>query len=143
MSFDWMSRLVCPATGEALLLRTGDGGEAVLEAPSSRLRYPMAQGGFAVIPGGHPIPTEASVLAGNAAFDLASSLTERDLLICLISGGGSALMTSPQRGLQLADLQSLTKSLLAYGARAAEIGHPERDEADALLHHASVTHRPR
>lgn len=77
--------------------------------------------GFTVSPGGHPVPTEASVHAGNAAFDLASSLTERDLLICLISGGGSALMTSPQHGLHLADLQTLTKLLLACGARVDEI----------------------
>ncbi|MEY2817858.1 MAG: hypothetical protein RL275_1321, partial [Chloroflexota bacterium] len=76
--------------------------------------------GFTVLPGGHPVPTEASVRAGNAAFDLASSLT-RDLLICLISGGGSALMTSPQYGLHLADLQTLTKLLLACGARVDEI----------------------
>ncbi|MBI2333473.1 MAG: glycerate kinase [Chloroflexi bacterium] len=77
--------------------------------------------GFDVSPGGHPVPTEASVIAGNKAFDLASNLTERDLLICLISGGGSALMTSPHHGLQLADLQTLTKLLLACGARVDEI----------------------
>ncbi len=77
--------------------------------------------GFEVCAGGHPIPTHASVIAGNKAFDLVSSLTERDLLICLISGGGSALMTSPQHGLDLADLQTLTKLLLACGARVDEI----------------------
>ena len=76
---------------------------------------------FTVSPGGHPVPSEASVRAGNAAFNLASSLTERDLLICLISGGGSALMASPRHGLQLADLQTLTKLLLACGARVDEI----------------------
>lgn len=77
--------------------------------------------GFDVSPGGHPIPTEASVIAGDKAFAFASSLTEHDLLICLISGGGSALMTSPQYGLSLADLQTLTKLLLACGARVDEI----------------------
>ncbi|MCB0103173.1 MAG: glycerate kinase [Anaerolineales bacterium] len=77
--------------------------------------------GFTVSPGGHPVPTAASIHAGNSAFDLASTLTEKDLLICLISGGGSALMTSPQRGLQLEDLQALTKLLLACGARVDEI----------------------
>lgn len=83
--------------------------------------FPSPASGFTVLPGGHPVPAEASVQAGNAAFGLASSLTERDLLICLISGGGSALMTSPQYGLQLADLQTLTKLLLACGARVDEI----------------------
>lgn len=77
--------------------------------------------GFTILPGGHPVPTEASVFAGNAAFNLASSLTERDLLICLISGGGSALMTSPNSDLRLEDLQSLTRLLLSCGARVDEI----------------------
>ena len=86
-----------------------------------KVAFDSPASGFTVSPGGHPVPTEASVLAGNTAFDLASSLTERDLLICLISGGGSALMTSPQHGLQLKDLQSLTRSLLACGARVDEI----------------------
>ena len=86
-----------------------------------KVTFDSPASGFTVSPGGHPVPTEASVLAGNTAFDLTSSLTERDLLICLISGGGSALMTSPQHGLQLKDLQSLTRSLLACGARVDEI----------------------
>ena len=86
-----------------------------------KVAFDSPASGFTVSPGGHPVPTEASVLAGNAAFDLASSLTERDLLICLISGGGSALMTSPQHGLDLADLQTLTRLLLACGARVDEI----------------------
>lgn len=77
--------------------------------------------GFTVSPGGHPVPTEASVIAGNKALDLAASLTDRDLLICLISGGGSSLMAFPQHGLQLEDLQTLTKVLLACGARVDEI----------------------
>ncbi|MBK7450449.1 MAG: glycerate kinase [Anaerolineales bacterium] len=77
--------------------------------------------GYEVYAGGHPVPTQNSVTAGNKAHALASSLTERDLLICLISGGGSALMTSPQPGSQLEDLQVLTKLLLACGARVDEI----------------------
>lgn len=86
-----------------------------------KVTFDSPASGFTVSPGGHPVPTEASVMAGDKAFDLASSLTERDLLICLISGGGSALMTSPHRGLHLADLQTLTKLLLACGARVDEI----------------------
>lgn len=86
-----------------------------------KLTFDSPASGFTIRAGGHPIPTEASVHAGKAAFDLASSLTEKDFLICLISGGGSALMTSPQPGLQLADLQTLTKLLLACGARVDEI----------------------
>ncbi|NWF64862.1 MAG: glycerate kinase [Chloroflexi bacterium] len=86
-----------------------------------KLTFDSPASGFTVLPGGHPVPTEASVKAGNTALNLASSLTERDLLVCLISGGGSALMASPQHGLDLADLQTLTKLLLACGARVDEI----------------------
>lgn len=72
-------------------------------------------------PGGHPIPNENSLLAGQKARALASGLTEHDLLICLISGGGSALMSAPRPGISLDDLQRLTASLLACGARIDEI----------------------
>lgn len=72
-------------------------------------------------PGGHPLPNENSLLAGQQARALAAGLTERDLLICLLSGGGSALMSAPRAGITLDDLQRLTASLLACGARIDEI----------------------
>jgi hydroxypyruvate reductase len=53
--------------------------------------------------------------------DLLSQVTERDLVIAVISGGGSALMTLPAPGLALADLQSLTGALLRCGATINEI----------------------
>lgn len=78
-------------------------------------------GGFNLQPGGHPIPDENSLKAGQKAFDLANSLCENDILICLLSGGGSALMTLPHPGISLDDLRALTYSLLACGARVDEI----------------------
>ncbi len=72
-----------------------------------------------VIEGDHPIPGSSSLAAGNAALKFLSQLTLDDLLVCLISGGGSALMTAPR--IPLADLQSLTSALLACGARIDEI----------------------
>lgn len=72
-----------------------------------------------VIEGDHPVPGEASIEAGKAAMEFVSQLTPDDLLVCLISGGGSALMTVPC--VPLADLQSLTFELLACGARIDEI----------------------
>ena len=77
--------------------------------------------GFDLQPGGHPIPDENSLLAGHKAFELVQDLTARDLLLCLISGGGSALMTLPHPGISLDDLRALTSSLLACGARVDEI----------------------
>jgi hydroxypyruvate reductase len=52
---------------------------------------------------------------------LSCGLSEDDLLVCLISGGGSALMTAPPAGVSLADLQALTGLLLRCGARIDEI----------------------
>ncbi|MDP1779818.1 MAG: DUF4147 domain-containing protein, partial [Anaerolineales bacterium] len=72
-----------------------------------------------VIEGNHPIPGEASLQAGIAATKFLSQLTQDDLLVCLISGGGSALMTAPR--IPIADLQMLTSGLLACGARIEEI----------------------
>ena len=72
-----------------------------------------------VIEGNHPIPGSASLQAGNAAIKFLAQITQDDLLICLISGGGSALMTAPRVSLE--DLQTLTSALLACGARIDEI----------------------
>lgn len=72
-----------------------------------------------VIEGNHPIPGRDSLRAGKAAMEFLSQLTRDDLLVCLISGGGSALMTAPL--IPLDDLQTLTSALLASGAPIEEI----------------------
>jgi len=74
-----------------------------------------------VIEAGHPIPDERSFAAGQAALNFVSHLDEDDLLICLISGGGSALVTAPKEGITLADIQSRTAELLASGATINKI----------------------
>ncbi len=77
--------------------------------------------GFEVVVGGHPVPNEGSLQAGQKALALANGLTAQDLFLCLISGGGSALMAAPRPGLSLPHLQALTAALLASGARIDEI----------------------
>lgn len=72
-----------------------------------------------VMEGGHPIPDARSVDAGEKVLEFVSSLDEDDTLVCLISGGGSALVTAPT--VPLEDLQALTSLLLASGARVDEI----------------------
>jgi glycerate 2-kinase len=72
-----------------------------------------------VIEGDHPIPGDSSLKAGKLAVEFLSQLTKDDLLVCLISGGGSALMTVPL--IPLDDLQALTSALLKKGARIDEI----------------------
>jgi glycerate 2-kinase len=74
---------------------------------------------FAIIEGGHPVPDARSLEAGERVLEFVSSLKEEDMLVCLISGGGSALVTAPY--VPLKDLQTLTSLLLASGARIDEI----------------------
>lgn len=74
-----------------------------------------------VIEAGHPNPDEASQKAAARVLEMARGLTADDLLLCLISGGGSALMALPAPGLTLADKQAMTKALLKSGATISEI----------------------
>ncbi len=76
---------------------------------------------FSILAGGHPVPDERSLAAGTKIRELLTGLAAADLVICLISGGGSALVASPADGVTLSDLQSLTAYLLACGARIDEI----------------------
>lgn len=74
-----------------------------------------------VIEGGHPLPDERSLLAGRRVIEWVRALQENDTLICLISGGGSALVSAPWPGISLDDLRALTTLLLSCGARIDEI----------------------
>lgn len=74
-----------------------------------------------IIEAGHPIPDQRGVAGTHQIIELLGETTHDDLVICVISGGGSALMVSPGVGVNLNDLQSLTKELLASGATINEI----------------------
>lgn len=74
-----------------------------------------------LIEAGHPLPNENSLIAGEEIFKLASSAVENDLVITLISGGGSALMELLPDGILLNDYRKLTDLLLKSGADIAEI----------------------
>ncbi len=70
---------------------------------------------------GHPVPDEDSLRGAQAILELARQATARDLVICLVSGGGSALLTYPVPELGLAGLQQLTDRLLRSGAVIGEM----------------------
>ena len=72
-------------------------------------------------PASHPIPDEAGVRGVNAMMQMASGLNKSDLVICLISGGGSSLMPLPAEGVDLKDIQSTTNLLLKAGATINEL----------------------
>lgn len=74
-----------------------------------------------LVEAGHPLPTEASVRGAGEMMDLVGGLGHRDLVICLLSGGGSALVTLPAEGISLEDLRETTQLLLKSGAAIHEM----------------------
>ena len=116
------------------LLAVGKAAEAMAQAAADLLgdaiqaglvitKHPSAARlpGWTVLQGGHPVPDESSLRAGRAALDFVGQLGARDLLLVLLSGGGSALMTQPRGAVTLTDWQAVTRALLACGARIDEI----------------------
>ncbi|MGH7902238.1 MAG: glycerate kinase type-2 family protein, partial [Thermodesulfobacteriota bacterium] len=70
---------------------------------------------------GHPIPDEAGLKGTKEIIQLLQQTGEKDLVFCLISGGGSALLPCPAEGIALDDKQQLTKALMGCGATIHEI----------------------
>jgi len=70
---------------------------------------------------GHPVPDDAGIAGAQAVLDQVHGLGPDDLVLVLISGGGSALTPAPVAGITLAEKQALTKSLLACGADIREM----------------------
>lgn len=70
---------------------------------------------------GHPVPDEAGLKGTNQIIQLLQQTGKKDLIICLISGGGSALLPCPAQGLVLENKQQVTKHLLEIGANIHEI----------------------
>jgi len=74
----------------------------------------------------HPVPDQAGVEASRKILETVSNLTPDDLVICLISGGGSALFVQPPEGVSLEEKQALTRDLLACGAPIDKINTVRR-----------------
>jgi hydroxypyruvate reductase len=74
-----------------------------------------------VVEAAHPVPDAAGLVAAQRILALTEGLKEDDLVLCLISGGGSSLLTLPAEGLALADKQRINKALLESGAGIGEM----------------------
>ena len=74
-----------------------------------------------VVEAAHPVPDAAGLAASERMLAMVQGLTENDLVLCLISGGGSALLTLPAAGLTLADKQRINQGLLKSGANITEM----------------------
>jgi len=70
---------------------------------------------------GHPVPDEAGIRGADRMIQLLKGTGEKDLVLFLVSGGGSALLPCPAEGLTLGDKQKVTQLLLACGATIHEI----------------------
>jgi len=70
---------------------------------------------------GHPVPDEAGLAGARHITAMLEATGEKDLVLCLLSGGGSALLPLPAAGLSLADKQEMTRLLLESGATIQEI----------------------
>jgi hydroxypyruvate reductase len=128
-----LKRIALPAHKRLFLLALGKAAEAMIMAAAAA--FPAFERGLVItkhratgapprmtiMEAGHPIPDHRSVQAGRAALKLAAELREDDLLVCLISGGGSALVTAPFPGVSLEDLRNVTTAALASGATIDEI----------------------
>lgn len=83
--------------------------------------YRAAPGRIEVVEAAHPVPDAAGLQAAERIAALTRDLTADDLVLCLISGGGSALLSLPAEGVTLADKQAVNRALLHSGAAIDEM----------------------
>ena len=74
-----------------------------------------------IIEAGHPVPDQAGMDGAKEIYRLVSELNQGDVLIALISGGGSSLLTLPQTGISIEDMRRTTEALLRSGAPIEEM----------------------
>lgn len=115
-------------TGRTIVIGAGKGAaqmaaafEDLWDAPVegvvvTRYGYGCETRSVRVIEASHPVPDASGLQATAALFDMVANLTEHDLVVALICGGGSALLPAPPDGLTLEDEQALNQVLLASGA---------------------------
>lgn len=103
------------ALTEILGKRITEGIISVKEAPPSRI------GAIKIIKAGHPIPTEKGIEASREVIKITDKAGKDDLIIALISGGGSALLPYPMEDITLSQLQKTNELLLSSGATINEI----------------------
>ena len=82
----------------------------------TRYQHGLLTNRITVIEAGHPVPDEAGEKAAHEILRRVKALTANDLLLVLVSGGGSSLLTLPADGISMADIRALTQQLLRSGA---------------------------
>src|SRR5438105_6757973 len=125
--------LPAPPKGRLIVIGAGKASAAMAQAVEdhwsgtltglvvTRYGYAVPCRRIEIIEAAHPVPDGASVTAAQRILERVRGLTPDDLVICLISGGGSALLTLPAPGLTLDDKQSVNRALLKSGATISEM----------------------
>ncbi len=122
-----------PPSGRTVVVGAGKAAAAMARAVEAHWQGPLSglvvtRYGHAVptrhievVEAAHPVPDKAGQAAARRILEMVRGLGEDDLAICLISGGGSALLALPADGLTLADKQTVSRALLKSGATIAEM----------------------
>jgi glycerate 2-kinase len=87
----------------------------------TRYGYAVPCERITIVEAAHPVPDAAGLVAAQRMLEAVRGLTPDDLVLCLISGGGSSLLPLPLPGLTLDDKQAINRALLASGATISEM----------------------
>ena len=125
--------LPAPPAGRTLVIGAGKASAAMARALEdhwpgpldglvvTRYGYEVACQRIEIVQAAHPVPDAAGQRAAERILEKVRGLSADDLVIALMSGGGSSLLVAPAAGLTLADKQAVNKSLLASGATISEM----------------------
>ncbi len=127
------AHLPSPSKGRTCVIGAGKAGGAMARAVEdnwqgvldglvvTRYGHAMATSQIDIVEAAHPVPDAAGSAGAARILAMAQDLGPDDLALCLISGGGSALLSLPAPGLTLDDKQQVTNALLRSGANISEI----------------------
>jgi glycerate 2-kinase len=125
--------LPLPPRGRTIVVGAGKASAAMAKAVEdhwpgplaglvvTRYGYGVACRHIEIVEAGHPVPDRAGRAAAKRMLQMVQGLSPDDLVLCLTSGGGSALLTLPAPGLTLRDKQAVNRALLRSGAAIGEM----------------------
>ncbi|MEH6402636.1 MAG: glycerate kinase [Sneathiella sp.] len=127
------SYLPSPPKGKTLVIGAGKAAASMAKAVEenwhgplsglviTRYGHGLALDDIELVEAGHPVPDEAGAAAADDIISRLAGLSEDDLVLCLISGGGSSLLAKPASGISLNDKKQINKALLRSGATISEM----------------------